>query len=51
VPLEHNCQKRISFLICLLATPDPFDVHESVHRDTVMKVTNKKQLYRLTYYS
>jgi len=27
------------------------DVHESVHRDTVMKVTNKMQLYRLIYYS
>jgi hypothetical protein len=28
-----------------------FDVHESVHRDAVMKVTNKMQLYRLIYYS
>ena len=27
------------------------DVHESVHRDTIMKVTNKMQLYRLIYYS
>jgi len=27
------------------------DVHESVHRDTVMRVTNKIQLYRLIYYS
>jgi len=25
------------------------DVHESVHRDTIMKVTNKMQLYRLIY--
>jgi hypothetical protein len=27
------------------------DVHESVHHDTIMKVTNKMQLYRLIYYS
>ena len=27
------------------------DVHESVHRDTITKVTNKMQLYRLIYYS
>jgi len=27
------------------------DVHESVHRDTTMKITNKMQLYRLIYYS
>jgi hypothetical protein len=30
---------------------DIFDVHESVHRDTPMKITNKMQLYRLIYYS
>ena len=28
-----------------------FDVHESVHRDIIMKITNKMQLYRLIYYS
>jgi hypothetical protein len=27
------------------------DVHESVHRETIMKVTNKMQLYTLIYYS
>jgi hypothetical protein len=27
------------------------DFHESVHRDTIMKVTNKMQQYRLIYYS
>ena len=27
------------------------DVHESVHRDMIMKVANKMQLYRLIYYS
>jgi hypothetical protein len=27
------------------------DVHESVHRDTIMKVINKMQLYRSIYYS
>jgi hypothetical protein len=28
-----------------------FDDHESVHRDTIMKATNKMQLYGLIYYS
>jgi len=28
-----------------------FDIHESMHRDMIMKVTNKMQLYRLIYYS
>jgi hypothetical protein len=28
-----------------------FDIYESMHRDTFMKVTNKMQLYRLIYYS
>jgi len=28
-----------------------FDVHELEHRDTIMKVTNNMQLYRLIYYS
>jgi len=27
------------------------DVHESVHRDTIMKITNKMQLYRVMSYS
>jgi hypothetical protein len=27
------------------------DVHESVHRDVIMKTTNKMQLYGLIYYS
>jgi len=27
------------------------DVRESVHRDTIVKVTNKMQLYRLIYFS
>ena len=26
------------------------DVHEPVHRDTIMKVTNKMQLSRFIYY-
>jgi hypothetical protein len=30
---------------------DKLDVHKSVHRDTVMKVTNKVQLYGLIYFS
>jgi hypothetical protein len=28
-----------------------FDVHESVHRDIIVKITNEMQLYRLIYYS
>jgi len=28
-----------------------FDIHESVHRDTIKKVTNKMQLHRLIYYT
>jgi len=28
-----------------------FDVHQSVHRDGIMKVTNKLQLYRIIYFS
>jgi hypothetical protein len=27
------------------------DVHESMHHDTIIKVTNKMQLYRLIYFS
>jgi hypothetical protein len=34
----------------LYETP-AFDVHKSVHRDTIVKVTNKMQLYVLIYYS
>jgi len=30
---------------------DKLDIHESVHHDTIMQVTNKMQLYRLIYYS
>jgi hypothetical protein len=29
----------------------PLDVHKSVHRYTIMKVTNKMQLHRSIYYS
>jgi hypothetical protein len=28
-----------------------FDFHKSVHREIIMKVTDKMQLYRLIYYS
>jgi hypothetical protein len=35
----------------LVSTSGEFDVHESVHSDTIMKVTNKMQLYRLIYFS
>jgi hypothetical protein len=40
------CSIRSSFVHTLRD-----DVHESVHRDTIVKITNKMQLYRLTYYS
>jgi len=33
-----------------VATFYVLDVHESLHRDTTMKTTNKMQLYRLIYY-
>jgi len=38
-------------IISSVANNSRFDVHESVHRDTNMKVTNKMQLCRLIYYS
>jgi hypothetical protein len=34
-----------------ITTYSKLDVHESVHRDTIMKVTNQLQLYRLIYFS
>ena len=43
----HLQEKKISEIVWI----KHFDVHESVHRDTIMKVTNKMQLYRLIYYS
>jgi hypothetical protein len=35
---------------CRLSEERNLDVHESMHRDTIMKVTNKMQLYRLIYF-
>jgi len=32
-------------------TVGELDVHESVHRNIIVKITNKMQLYRLIYYS
>ena len=37
--------------IMLTRNPVKLDVHESVYHDTIMKVTNKMQLYRLIYFS
>jgi len=34
-----------------LPQPSYKDIHESIHRDIIMKATNKMQLYRLIYYS
>jgi len=39
------------FTLCCRRAAYNLDIHESVHRDTIMKVTNKMQLYRLIYYS
>jgi hypothetical protein len=36
-----------SFII----TYSKLDVHESVYRDTIMKVTNQMQIYKLIYFS
>ena len=42
---------KVSTITVNLYETPAFDVHESVHRDTIIKVTNKTQLYRLIYYS
>jgi len=42
LPLCSCCSERERYAV---------DVHEPVHPDTIMKVTNKMQLYRLIYYS
>jgi len=52
--LRQFCQHHVLTLILQSVsstTSVAFDVHESVHRDIIMKVTNKMQLYRLIYYS
>jgi hypothetical protein len=58
------CHQLFSFLVCasasslerydLLLKNDKLcklDVHESVHRDIIMKTSNKMQLHKLIYYS
>ena len=42
--LHTNLLTNVHYRFCV-------DIHESVHRDTIMKVTNKMQLYGLIYYS
>jgi hypothetical protein len=37
--------------MCIEHDIHKLDVHDSVHPNTIMKVTNKMQLYRLIYYS
>jgi hypothetical protein len=44
---SQNCEKRLK----IARSEYQLDVRESVHRDTIMKVTNKMQLYRFIYYS
>ena len=49
---SHNANKY--FLTCQISHLNytyRLHVHESVHPDTIMKVTNKMQLYRLIYFS
>jgi len=47
-PLESPCIKQS---IHEDDKHNRLEVHESVHRDIIVKVTNKMQLYRLIYYS
>jgi hypothetical protein len=53
-PHKDMCHKPDSNQLQVIeftVTTSLLDVHESVHRDTTMKITNKMQLYRLIYYS
>jgi hypothetical protein len=45
-PLGRRCQTQILILRRIFATENggKLDVHESMHRDIIMKVTNKMQL-------
>ena len=38
-------------IMTILPNNNSHDVHESLHCDMIMKLTNKMQLYRLIYYS
>jgi len=59
VEIKVRYQQFLSIQRCGLRVTAPgrnkvesvFDVYESAHRDTIMKVTNKMQPYRLIYYS
>jgi len=48
----HICRILKRKFVSVISTVSCFlDLHESVHRDIIMKVTNKMQLYRIIYYS
>ena len=56
--VRKNLQSRLCAVfcstvsaLCRATASVTHDVHESVHRDTIMEVTNKMQLYRLIYFS
>ena len=50
-PQTHALDCAATGIGPLTVTDCRHDLHESVHRDIIMKVTNKMQLYRLIYYS
>jgi hypothetical protein len=45
--------KQLSSFLCIKVNTlsNKLDVHESVHRDMIMKATNEMQLHRIIYYS
>jgi hypothetical protein len=51
VPIARTCLPPPQFQRLNQMTDfHEIDIHESVHRDMIMKVTNKMQFYRLIYY-
>jgi len=48
--LFFHLAEVVSALPSLTYIMDLLDVYESVHRNTILKVTNKMQLYRLIYF-
>jgi hypothetical protein len=48
---KFDLMHSVPLFICSRNMLYKLDVRESVHRDTIMKVTNKMQLYRLIYFT
>jgi hypothetical protein len=46
-----GCFGNCVLVLVICALVFTVEVHEPVHRNTIMKVTKKMQLYRLIYYS